>query len=117
MNVYIIHDIKMMRESILLPFVFGPNDLVKDFSLKDENGWIEYISVKVPNFVNNIWLTIKLFNKDDVLTDVVSYLEKNKNYFLKVNCPANKARIEVLLSGFPGGSGGVVYVRLYIKEV
>ncbi len=107
--------------------VFGVADTLKSSQGFNENGFIELIVLKVPSFTNGVTVTkLEILDDDgDVIWTLSTGWAQNATFQITsvdtlgvpVNTPRsnNYYQVRVTLSGAPGGTGGTVTVKSYIK--
>ncbi len=117
---------RMERDVFAL--VFGAADTTKTANF-DKNGWIEMLILKVPTFTNAVTVTkIEFLDRDgDVIYTNSTGWALNANYLIgtpegtSVNIPIDVShhstyyQVKVTLSGAPGGSGGTITVKTFMK--
>ncbi|RLG14189.1 hypothetical protein DRN69_04490 [Candidatus Pacearchaeota archaeon] len=91
-------------------FSFGATDTSKNTSI-DFTGKLAQIHVRVPNWTNDVTCTVKIKDVDDYVIYDSGAKSRNANYNLAVDqIVDDECKIELTLSGAPGGSGGSVVV-------
>ena len=107
-------NVKIPRTAI----AFGSADTTKDynFTLDIFKYTTNLILIELPDFTNAVTAQVQLINSDDNKLYSISALAKNAKYVLMVARPlVGNEKITVTLSGEPGGSGGTVYITVYLN--
>lgn len=116
---------------IYLEFVFGPADTQKTLKLP-ENGWAKIVQIQNPTFTNTVTSTLSiadtcfayqgarsatLFTSTAVANGATYTVGDDITAGEKGDIPVDKSfTATVTLSGAPGGTGGTVFVAMYLKH-
>lgn len=116
---------------VYLEFTFGAADTTKTITLP-ENGWAKTVAIRTPTFTNNVTAALTVvdplpFNANQTsLTLFTSATVNNGTTYVvgdditageKADIPVDKTfTATITLSGAPGGTGGTVFVAMYLKH-
>jgi ribose/xylose/arabinose/galactoside ABC-type transport system permease subunit len=115
---------------IYLEFPFGAADTAKTFTIP-ENGWAKVVVIQNPTFTNTVTsvLTIvdpvpfianrsvALFTSATVVNGATYIVGDDITAAERADIPLDKTyQATITLSGVPGGTGGTVFVALYLKH-
>jgi hypothetical protein len=110
----------MAKRVPLISLTFGAADTTKESGRISENesvyqGKCTHIKLVIPAFTNNPTLTIEILDSDgDVIFCQAAIADGQTSVIADKSIPLiEREKVRVTLSGAPGGTGGVVTVRLY----
>lgn len=117
----------MFLTPIKISFKFAAGDTYKDFKMQ-ERGDFNYMFLKTPNFSNNVNTNILIIDPDgDIVWDMTEALHNNAatskqgmgstiRYQFDWDIPVFRGyTMRAMLTGAPGGSGGTVLCKLWVK--